>query len=311
MLRLFENPNVVFTDVNEQTGRLTVAVHNTGAAPAVRGGLAELGVPVALVDIEVTTPVVEMQNLRDEAWPLAGGVQIVRRVNEMRLAVCTLGFNAFRQNVAGFVTNSHCTAERGTVEGTIHYHHWYPGFAVGTEIADPPFFTGGLCPKNKRCSYADVAFDRFHPSLVDRDWSLGFIKRTDSVNTGSLTIAGNFRIVGEAGGNAAMGETLNKVGRTTGWSQGPVVNTCINTGVLSTNIVMLCQDRVDANVDGGDSGSPVFQISTGNDVILYGILWGGWSGGPFVYSPIANVQRTSAPGPSLGPLTNCATGFSC
>jgi hypothetical protein len=97
-------------------------------------------------------------------------------------------------------------------------------------------------------------------------------------------------------GRAAVGQTVNKVGRTTGWTQGLVTNTCVNTGVSGSNIVQLCQTFVSAGVGGGDSGSPVFRGTS--SVTLVGILWGGNSSGTqFVYSPIANIEQ------ELGALT--------
>jgi hypothetical protein len=59
--------------------------------------------------------------------------------------------------------------------------------------------------------------------------------------------------------------------------------------------VLLCQDFVENSVqivDGGDSGSPVFRITSRSNVALLGNLWGGNSSGTlFVYSPIANIER--------------------
>ena len=34
-----------------------------------------------------------------------------------------------------------------------------------------------------------------------------------------------------------LNETVNKIGRTTGWSQGKVIGTCVDTGVSGTDIV--------------------------------------------------------------------------
>jgi hypothetical protein len=179
------------------------------------------------------------------------------------------------------------------------------GNLIGNETADPKFFTNKtnkICPISYKCRYSDSAFDQL-ASGVTAD--LGFIARPDTVG-GSLTIAGSFRVVSEATSNATVGETLNKVGRTTGWSQGPVTRSCVHTGVSGSNIALLCQDFVRASVAGGDSGSPVFKITDTNDVQLYGILWGG-GGSDFVYSPMANIQRVG----ELGPLTTCASGFTC
>jgi hypothetical protein len=74
----------------------------------------------------------------------------------------------------------------------------------------------------------------------------------------------------------------------------------VNTGVSGTNIVQLCQTFVDAGVGGGDSGSNVFQITSGSNVKLAGGLWGGNGAGTmFVYSPFGNITRAG----ELGPLT--------
>ena len=120
-------------------------------------------------------------------------------------------------------------------------------------------------------------------------------RATSEPNNGSIEITRRFRITAEGG--AVVGATLNKIGRTTGWTQGNVRYTCVNTFVSGTNTVQLCQTWVDAGVGGGDSGSNVF-VQTGGGVTLVGILWGGNSSGTtFVYSPIANIEQ------ELGALT--------
>ena len=128
-----------------------------------------------------------------------------------------------------------------------------------------------------------------------------------------------FRITQEASNTVAplVGERLDKVGRTTGRSQGRVLFTCVDLSVAApSNITQLCQDIVLATVAGGDSGSPVFKVTNcpnRDDVTLYGILWGALSVSgqtAFAYSPIGNgnVQRRS----EMGRLTEiCASGFSC
>ena len=172
-----------------------------------------------------------------------------------------------------------------------------PDEFIGTEVADPAFFRSvDGCPRGRRCRYSDSNFSVGNSAVV---FTLGAIARTTGPNNGSLEIAGEFSISGE--GPATVGQTANKVGRTTGWTQGRVTRTCVNTGVSGSNFVLLCQDFVENDrqiVAGGDSGSPVFRINNGSRVTLLGNLWGGNSSGTlFVYSPIANIER------ELGPLT--------
>lgn len=293
---------VIFTDGVGDV--VVIGVERSEQCNAVREKGKQLG--IGSLECKETLPIVPVATLRDNVRPLQGGLQI-EFANKGRLFICTLGFNAERNGVQGFVVASHCTAKRSVVEGTTHYQPSPPGNVIGSEIADPAFF---VCAFSKKCRYSDSAFDTV-ASGVTAD--LGLIERPGSVNTGSLTIAGSFRIVDEATGNAVAGvDVLNKVGRTTGWTQGSVTMSCVHTGVSGSNIVLLCQDFVNAGVAGGDSGSPVFKITddqntTDVEVVLYGILWGSSGGTTFVYSPITNIQRAG----ELGPLNTCALPVTC
>jgi hypothetical protein len=163
---------------------------------------------------------------------------------------------------------------------------------IGTEVHDPAYFRRQSgCPSGRRCRFSDASRAAYAPGIP---FTLGTLAKTTGANNNSITINGSFTITGEGG--AAVGQTVNKVGRTTGWTQGLVTNSCVNTGVSGSNIVQLCQTFVSARVGGGDSGSPVFRGTT--SVTLVGILWGGnSSGSQFVYSPIGNIEQ------ELGALT--------
>jgi len=72
----------------------------------------------------------------------------------------------------------------------------------------------------------------------------------------------------------------------------------VNTGVQGSSIVHLCQTFVSAVAVGVDNEPDEFQVKSGTNAKLAGILWGGNSNGTqFVFSPLANVVR------DLGPLT--------
>jgi hypothetical protein len=302
LVDLFEIEGVVLTDIDETQNRLKVGVERAELADFVAQELSKMGIPSQAVEIAVTEPVIPVVTLRDRVRPLQGGLQI-----NFPGFLCTYGFNAVRSGVNGFVTNSHCTSTQGGVEST---PYWQPTetidpVQIGTEIADPKY-NKNTCPrtlKGRKCRYSDSAFAR-HENSVAADF--GFIEQTTGL--GSITLSGNsYRIIAEAA--ASVGIQANKVGRTTGWSQGNVTATCVNVGVSGSSIVQLCQDQVSASVGSGDSGSPVFRIVNGNDVHLLGILWGGNTAGTsFTYSPIANIERTST---ELGPVNTCASGFSC
>lgn len=287
LLPLFETNGVVFTDADETRGRLVVGVLNRGVEGQVRGRLRALGVTSESVDVVESEPIFALDTLRDRSPDIAGGLQI--RFSQY---LCSLGFNATAASGSGFVTASHCSDRQGAVDGTTYYqpldqaeNDW-----IGTEIADPAYVRGAGCPKGKKCRRSDANFSL---SSGARELPLGAIARTTGL--GSLTIdpaKPRFNITAE--GVAVEGTAVDKVGRTTGWTRGTVTNTCVNTGVQGTTILLLCQTFVTGDgviVQGGDSGSPVFAITSGNDVKLLGGLWGGnQSGTQFVYSPIANIE---------------------
>jgi hypothetical protein len=284
---------VVFADADEARNRVRIGVEHAAAAARVRGVLARLGIPASAVNIDVTQPIRQLATLRDAVRPVVAGVQI-----NFPGFLCSLGFNASRSGIRGFVTASHCTSTQGGVEGT---PYWQPlesvrPIQVATETVDPTYPTGGSCPAGRNCRRSDAAFAKYINGTQN---TLGRIARTSRINPNDRTIVGSWTITSDASSSSfTIGLRVNKVGRTTGWSQGPVTGTCVNVNVSGTNITQLCQTIVSATVAGGDSGSDVFTITSGTNVRLNGVLWGGSSDGKtFVFSPLANVKG------ELGALT--------
>jgi hypothetical protein len=287
-------PEVVFTDIDETTNRLRIGITDSpGMSEAVEKYLAELNVPRKAVLISETKPVIpELRNVRR---PLRGGLQI-----NFGNFLCTLGFPAVRQGVTGYVTNSHCTNTQGGVEGTVYHQPAASGTAnrIGQEIADPTYFTGGSCPAGRRCRFSDSSFARVpHPSGPSVATALGTIARP-AVNSFNWNGVDIFQITGEAA--PVVGQAVTKVGRTTGRTSGTIQQTCANFNVSGSTITQLCQSRASFSSAGGDSGSPVFRITTLPNVILVGIHWG--SGG--VFSPITGIQMSG----ELGAINTCAGG---
>lgn len=282
MQDLLDLDGVVFTDVDDARNRLTVGVQDYALLPAVEGELARLGVPREAVEIIETEPVQFETSLQSRHRPLVGGLQI-SFVSKRFAYLCTLGFNATRLHVAGFVLNSHCTAKQGGVEDTVIYQERVGNQnVVGVEVADPEYFTGGICPKKKRCRYSDSAFAERSQGV---DATRGAVAKV-GLNSVAWDGGATFSIVG--GADPIVGHTVGKVGRTTGFTEGTVQRICTNYGVLTTKIVLLCQAQASYSSSGGDSGSPVFS-RPGDSITLHGIHWG--SGG--VFSPISGIERES------------------
>jgi hypothetical protein len=286
-------PGTVFADYDERIGRLVFGVENDKVIPGVRTALTRLGLSSATYDVQITEPIVHMATLRDNVDPKVGGLQI-----HFGQYLCTLGFNAQDGTEDSFITNSHCTNTQGGVEGTVYYQptSTIAPTSIATEVEDPTYFRGGVCPRGKKCRWSDASRARYNSGVL---FTLGGIAGTTGANSGSLTISGTFSI--DEKGEAATGATVNKVGRTTGWTRAGVTRTCVNTSVSGSQIMQLCQSWVEAGytvVGSGDSGSQVFVDKGSGKAKLVGILWGGNSSGTtFIFSPLSGIEK------ELGTLT--------
>ncbi len=292
-------PGTVFADHDEINNRLVFGVEHGAASRGVSTALSRLGIPNSAYAIEVVEPIHMAATLRGRWRPTRGGIQI-----HFGQFLCTLGFNADDGSARSFITNSHCTDKQGGVQNTQYYQptSTVEPTVIATEVEDPRYFRGGACPRGRKCRYSDSARALYSGSVAS---TRGVIAKTSAPNNGSLVVTDAFTITSQNNTTTsfALGTTVNKVGRTTGWTRGKITATCVNTNVSGTNITQLCQTFVEdpggaVVVGGGDSGSNVFRVTSGNNVQLVGILWGGNSSGSlFVFSPLKQIRG------ELGPLT--------
>jgi hypothetical protein len=279
-------PGTVFADNDEAAGKLVFGIENENARAGIARSLEARGLSKAEYAIEVTEPIRALVTLQDRFRPTRAGTQI-----HFGGYVCSIGFNAtdIGAGEASMYTASHCTNTQGGVEGTTYAQplRSVDPTVIATEVEDPTYFKGPNCPKGKLCRYSDASRARYENGVVGDH----VIAQTTGANNNSLTVTGSFNVTGQddATSNFPINSILNKVGRTTGWSSGPVTRTCVNTNVSGSRVHQLCQTFVQAAVAGGDSGSPVFSVSGGN-ATLVGILWGGGTG-YFVMSPLKQVVQ--------------------
>jgi hypothetical protein len=256
---------VVFLDISERHNRLVLGVERT-AVEAFTAGLEKFlrgtRVPPEAVVVEVAEPIVPLAQLTDGFRPVPGGVQIQNQNGSS----CTVGVNATRQGVRGFVTASHCTETRSVVEGTDFFQTAVGLFShVGVETVDPPFFIGGSCPSGRRCRFSDTAFVAYDSPSLSQRGQIANPLFCNPFGAGPLTVdALNPRVPvnGFIFGTPASGSLLAKVGRTTGCTTGTVDDTCVDVNVvipvgpffIGTDMTMLCQSTVTAAAAPGDSG---------------------------------------------------------
>jgi hypothetical protein len=289
-------PGVVLTALDQERNRLLVGINDWSAAADVTATLERFAVPREAVNVEQMELREEMPaeeaappdpspsdpaTLQSKIRPLVGGIQIASKEGS-----CTLGFIAERDNVAGFVTNSHCTQVPGGVEGTVFYqptageaankvavesvdpcYFWngpLPSFPRNCEPIPKPIPTGnrlGECSDKEACRYSDSAFASLEDTVPK---VLGFIARP--TQTGTITWDPPntfFVIVGEQ--SVLIPKTfVSTVGRTSGWKERVVNLVCsdqkITYKVQGKDQVYdyLCQNLASGPGDKGDSGSPVF-----------------------------------------------------
>src|SRR5207249_3727911 len=146
-----------------------------------RARLAVLGVAAQSVDVVEAPAIFQVATLRDYVRPVVGGLQI--RFSQY---LCSLGFNATRAGILGFVTASHCSDKQGSVDSTKYYQplNQTTDEFIGTELADPAFFRNTTgCPRGRQCRYSDSNFSDGN-DLVS--FTLGEIAKTTEANNGSL-----------------------------------------------------------------------------------------------------------------------------
>ncbi len=324
-------PGAVYSDVDEGNNRLRFG-GTGGAIASITAAVAGAGIPADAFAVELASPVALRSDLQTaRVRPVLGGYQI-NFLNAGGVVgvsfLCTMGFNAISEKPPfvpnrSYVTNSHCTGTSGD-GALVPMDHYQPlqdsdgdrmvnaeNF-IGSQVDDPYFSVmidcstvdeEGTIPLPAPCRWSDASRGEY---ADDVPFQLGRIARPAAFDpvTGTLEIDAKhpyFRIVGEQP-YAVLGETVNKVGRTTGWTGGKVTGTCVDI-ITDDYWLRRCQAQVAAGSGGGDSGSPVFTSTNrkgkvGDKVILAGILWGGSAEGEpeFVYSPMYNIER------ELGPL---------
>jgi hypothetical protein len=311
---------VVYLDLDESCGCITVGISDGSAETGVRSFATRQGVPSSAVKIVLTPPIVRLANLQGSFRPTMGGAQIEFNGGggPTDVIACSLGLPvfSFSRSKPGFLTASHCTAgSQGAMLGT-----WIaqPGGAafwgdkIGVESVDMAMFDSSinpLCPTGRMCRFSDTAFIDYDSAALGM---AGHIVRPQArCSGGGMTcdlavarLTDDIRVVLADGSDPnispALGDIIDKVGRTTGWSSGAVIATCADVNVTNddgtdSKRTLLCQDIVAATSDHGDSGSPVFAFNPATGAAMFeGILWGGDPSGKmafFICSPVNGIEK--------------------
>lgn len=290
---IFSISGVVTLGVDEARNRVKVGIAEPTAENKVELLLGQLHIPREAVIFEQTEYAMPFSHdLRDRFSLYTSGLQGGWEISPG----CTIGFPAIWEGSSVFVTNSHCTDAMYSYDGGSFFQPnslSYP--RIGYERHDPPSYTCGWIPDPCRNSDAAVIAAEVPIELAKiarttywaGDGSSGSIIIDHDRPTFTITSRNN---------NNMQGEYLDKVGRTTGWTYGDVLDTCDDVE-LSDGYVRECADKVDAAGDEGDSGSPVFLWNFDHSVELRGVLFGGV---PYDFIWMSDLRQIEL---DLGPLT--------
>jgi hypothetical protein len=279
---LFNVPEFLSIDADERLNRVQITVSSEAARSKIEDLVSAAGVPLAAVRVEQGTPAVALATLSDKVRPTGGGVQIKNNGGER----CTLGWNVTTSaDESGFLTASHCSRfakGSGATGESMYQSNAVPNDFMGTVVSNPAWnmscydedtgqqYTG-------KCTNADVLFGTSSVGAKR-------VARTSGVapsNTrGTRSLAGWWTTIAQYQ-YSYVGQSVDKVGRTTGWTRGYVQSTCADVKVnegYPDEYMVLCSDEVTgASAGGGDSGSPVFKsISTPTQTVWpLGVLFAG------------------------------------
>lgn len=284
LLPVLGGRGIVFSEIDERANRVRIGVSDASAKTMMQQALLHITAPMEAFVVDLVPTPVLYTTLQDKYRPLQGGFQITgfwSQGGSNQTAICTHGPNVTYEDAKYMVVNSHCT-QNGSVGGLIGAEIDQPSVSAanefGIEVSDPPFESTTFgCPTGGLCRYSDAALVRDTPTV---SWQIAAIARPVAPALlptiyGSLTIdAANPKFtLTNVLQDLFIGDTLHKVGRTTGWTTGVVVSTCRD--ITIDGYTRLCSGVVSAGAGHGDSGSPVFFESSTGAYSLAGLLFGG------------------------------------
>lgn len=275
--------------IDYRRNRVLVSIFESGTDMIVQDAMRNMGVPVDAVIIEERPSFKPTTTLRSKIWPTPGGMQIRRN----HWHSCTLGFTRNVGWTWSFLTNSHCTSEMFGYSGSNFYQpSAWSWNKIGREFWDP---SGSPCKDfpGDICRYSDVAAIRYESG----GGGTGTIARTGDWLGGNIDVVGEFEIIGHKL-YPDIGDIVDKVGRTTGWTWGEVYIIGYTATIDGYPGLRLLGQAILENLSEaspfcspGDSGAPVFIWGSGWTVYSAGILWGSLLDGEIAaFSPIENIQ---------------------
>jgi hypothetical protein len=273
--------------MNEGTNRVEIGILDLALEAQLREEFEAAAIPSGSVAFVESEPGEFLLTLRHNVNPEKGGLQI----DNPEEGWCTLGFIAQSDEYEEFdyvaVTNTHCTNLFGLPDSASFYQ---PDSAsntyIGDEIDDVHWHQ---CSGDYICRHSDTAIIGLE---VEAAWA--HIARTLKIarpgkGNGSINIDPTTPTmqVFDTIYYPIQGDSLDKIGRSTGWTRGVVTNTDYLWKWHQRAVKNAM--KINFTCGKGDSGSPVFSFDYGMQAVrLAGIMFG-TSGSQCVFSPWGKI----------------------
>lgn len=275
--------------IDNETNRIEVGVPNLADTTALRAHFVSLGIPMGAVAFHRRGVAKHFSNplniYSSYIKPAPGGVAVDPNV---AFGPCTLGFNvdAYYGGAwhRAFITAGHCAD--GYATGTTLNYPTYTG-QIGDQFFQPVYSWGRYLGSARFYSMPVVWAPYAHSgdaALIEYTgtepyWRGAIAKPYDWLYWDGTSVYKVRKIL--FGGSLIQGTAARKVGIGTGETHGIIDETCVDLPAGDgpakwCQISVTLPDGVSESIaEPGDSGAPVFQISSGTDVIGIGVLWGG------------------------------------
>lgn len=271
-----QHPSVVSVDADEARNRVTIGVTHETAVEAVTAYFVAGGLDPGILNVKVVGIPRTLGSVRNYWRPTGGGLQFVRATNNW----CTIGWNVTNYLAdSGFVTAGHCApGEIGTGQTGPVYQPTTSNAQFGVIELNPEWnVVDDRCNGYAKCAKADAMYVRY----TDHSAWNARVAKTASVGTnyagGSISVTGWWTSIPYVAGEY-VGQPLEKIGRTTGWTAGTMSESCVNWSVPGSHTIICAHRVTGSRVGTGDSGSPVFRRIS-NSLYPVGILFGGEGAG--------------------------------
>lgn len=301
---LTDLPGIVTLDLDERRNRVVIGIaHDAPASTraAIQKRTARLGIDAgAVVIVDVPAMKLQSASLTPHALSatpggsltayfdsLVGGVKI--DLPDKGDSSCTSGLVVDHNGVPKLVLPTHCT----TIWGQRDDSRVSQGqVARGVESDDPGWYWCGI----NHCRDGDAALFSLNAGVHYKRGRIARPASRSNTGYGTLNLDSSnpyFEVSAIDVDNTIVGQEVQKVGITTGWTYGNVTSTCVDhyRGSYFPFDVTRCAYAANYISNEGDSGGPVFKWSStsGNSALLMGTNFG-QVGADAVFSKFSRIK---------------------